>query len=104
VQVKCLKQASARLRLYIEQLNDQIVKIVESEADEFLTVGAKMEGVKSFLSDLKESQRNFQKEYSSQRHHAESILTYLSKQYAELKEMLEQRQQLTTSITHSQEY
>ena len=44
-----------RLKAYLEQLNDHIIRIVESEADEFLQVAAKLEHFKTILSDVKEA-------------------------------------------------
>ena len=40
-------------------LKDHIIKIVETESDEFLSVSNKLEGFKSVLSDLKDSIRDF---------------------------------------------
>ena len=59
LETKCLSQASIRLRAYIEGLNTHIVKIIESESDEFLQVVAHLEGFKVALNDLKEDVRGF---------------------------------------------
>lgn len=45
-------------------LKDHIIKIVETESDEFLKVAAKLHGFKSILSDLKDSIKDFQKLFS----------------------------------------
>ena len=42
-------------------LKDHIIKIVETESEEFLSVAAKLEGFKQILNDLKEFMRGFQK-------------------------------------------
>ena len=51
-EVKSLTAATQRLKVYIEQLNEHIVKIVESESDEFLTVASQLENFKITLTDL----------------------------------------------------
>jgi len=43
----------------LEQLNEHIIKIVESESDEFLMVATKLESFKDILGDLKDSMKEF---------------------------------------------
>ena len=58
-ETKCVEQAAARLKAYISGLNEQIVRIVESESDEFLTVAAKLEAFKAILAELKAALTDF---------------------------------------------
>ena len=77
VETKCLKQASTRLKAYLETLNEQIVKIVESESDEFLLVASKMDGFKGHMRDVKEAMLDYQTHFASEKAHTSQILTYL---------------------------
>ena len=54
-----------RLKTYLESLNDHIVKIVESESDEFLTVAQKLEAFKTMLRDLKDSVGDFKTRFTA---------------------------------------
>jgi hypothetical protein len=48
-------------------LKDHIIKIVETESNEFLKVAAKLDGFKMHLIDLKESIKDFQKLFSNEK-------------------------------------
>ena len=47
------------MKLYLEALNEHIIKIVESESDEFLSVASKLENFKDVLGDLKDSVKEY---------------------------------------------
>jgi hypothetical protein len=66
------------LKAYLESLNDHIVKIVESESDEFLTVAQKLESFKSILRDLKDSMSDFKSRFSSQKESTWQVLGYMA--------------------------
>lgn len=40
-------------------LKDQIIRIVEAESEEFISVSIKLESFKAILTDLKDSIKNF---------------------------------------------
>ena len=92
------------MKVYIEQLNDHIVHIVESESDEFLAVASKLESFKVILSDLKSAMKEFHKNFASEKERAEEVFLYLTSQYAELKAMVDEKKKLAYLVRLQEMY
>ena len=76
-ETKCLEEATKRLKQYLDVLKDHIIKIVETESDEFLSVSNKLEGFKSVLNDLKDSIRDFNVIFQDEKQQTSQVFTYL---------------------------
>lgn len=64
---KCFDEATKRLKLYVESLNEHIIQIIESESEEFLQVSGKLERLKDMMGHLRESVREFHKVFQNEK-------------------------------------
>ena len=99
-----MKGASDRLKQYIEELNDHIVKIVESESEEFLEVGSKLECFRKVLTELKEGLKTFHQRFTFEKGRTEQALGYLESQYSELSAMVAEKERLESLVRLQEMY
>ena len=104
IESKCLDQANKRLKGYIEQLNEHIIKIVESEADEFLSVAGKLDSFRHVLTDLKDASKDFQRRFGVEKDNTVKIFRYLGQRYEELQTLISEKEKLIRLIQVQESY
>eukprot|EP00347_Sterkiella_histriomuscorum_P008964 403343057 len=104
IENQLLDQASKRLKLYLEALNEHIIKIVESESDEFLSVASKLENFKDVLGDLKDSVKEYYQIFKTEKGDAIETFSFLQQQYSELESVVNERDQLERLIMILEKY
>jgi hypothetical protein len=67
---------------------------VESEAEEFMQVGQRLEGFKQVLKRVKEDVNTFQINQKAESAMQLQVLHFLDTEYQELREMVEEKQRL----------
>ena len=91
---KCFEEATKRLKFYMEALNEHIIRIIESESEEFLQVSGKLERLKDMMAHLKESVRDFHKVFQHEKDQTSQVFTYLGQQYKELVTLIREKEDL----------
>ncbi|CDW83466.1 ldlcp-related protein [Stylonychia lemnae] len=104
IENQCFDQATNRLKTYLELLNEHIIKIIESESDEFLQVAAKLESFKDILGDLKDSVKDFHSAFKNEKTQTQDIFAYMQQQYEELNIIIYEKEKLQNLVNIQEQF